>query len=94
MARVNATRIWVIIDPCLHLENVGKVISERGAFAGCLLHRLLCRSSALQPRMKTINGEPTDESFQSLGSDIVLPPERHESIWHRCRPRTGTNLVN
>ena len=33
VARVNVTQIWVIINLCLHLGDVGSVISEWGVFA-------------------------------------------------------------
>ena len=33
MARVDVTRIWVIVDLCFHLGDVGNVISQWGSFA-------------------------------------------------------------
>ena len=90
MARVNVTRIWVIIDLCLHLGDVGNVISERGVFAE--MQGACCTDCCIvcQPRIRGMNGETTGEGFQPSGSDIVVPPERHESIWDKCRPRIGT----
>ena len=74
--------------------DVENVISERSVFAE--MQGACCTGycTGCQPRIKRINGEPTNESFQSSVPDIVVPHERHESIWHRCRPGTGTNLVN
>ena len=71
MARVNVTRIWVIIDLCLHLGDVGNVISEWGVFTE--MQGACCADccTVCQPRIRDINGESTDESFRSSGSGIV-----------------------
>ena len=94
MARVNVTRIWVIIDLCLHPGDVGNEIFERGAFAE--MRGACCTDccTVCQPRIESISGEPTDESFQCSGSGIVVPPERRESIWRRNGPGTGADLAN
>ena len=72
MARVNVTRIWVIIDLCLHLGDVGNVISEWGVFTE--MQGACCADccTVCQPRIRDINGESTDESFRSSGSGIVV----------------------
>ena len=66
MARVNVTWIRVIIDLCSHLGDVWNVISQWGNFAEmqgvCYTN---CRTG-YQPRIKSINGESTDESFQRV----------------------------
>ena len=72
MARVNVTRIWVIIDLCLHWGDVGNDISEWSAFTE--MQGACCTDccTVCQPQIRGINGESTDESFRSSGSNIVV----------------------